>query len=263
MSNALGDLTVVVKTFLRPMCLDAAVASIHRHWPDVYEILVLDDSPLGHQVSPDNRFRLLSSEPHIGLSAGRNRLVEATTTPLVAVFDDDFVVSAAMRLDILAEAVAQDVCDLLAPAVREAAGYWNGGWIYEGSPPVLSKMQQARSVEVVQISGLPITIYRVDQVNNAFVARTAFLKKVRWDERLHLKEHDDFALRSSRMGRIAYTPDATVEHCPIDPKPYRRYREDTARFEEVFQRTWGISKIDKSEDWYRHVPEPPHPEVAT
>lgn len=261
--SQLEDLTVVIKTFLRPMCLEAAVASLAIHWPNVREVLVLDDSPAGQSVAADDRYRLIPSEPHIGLSAGRNRLIAATTTPLVAVFDDDFIAGPELRLDVLAEIIRLGVCDLVAPAVREDAGYWNGGWCYRGSPPSLSKVQRARSVEVVPVDGGSVSVYGFDQVNNAFVARTAFLDSVRWDERLHLKEHDDFALRSSRLGRIGYTPDATVEHRSVDPDSYRRHREDTARYEEVFRQTWGITSIQKDDEWYRHVTEPPRPQVET
>jgi GT2 family glycosyltransferase len=168
----LDDLTVVIKTFRRPCCLEAAVQAVQRSWSNVHDIIVLDDSPADVRVSQDSRYQLIVAEKDIGLSEGRNRLVDAVQTTLLLLIDDDFVVGPEARIDILAEIVRSGACDLVAPAVRETEGFWNGGWIYKKECGRLHKFHAAHSRRQVPTSIGMAPLYLHDQVNNAFVART-------------------------------------------------------------------------------------------
>jgi hypothetical protein len=47
--------------------------------------------------------------------------------------------------------------------------------------------------------------WNVDMVDNFFIARTAALKRVQWDNRLLVGEHEDYFLRAKAAGlRVAY-----------------------------------------------------------
>lgn len=259
---ALKDLTAVIKTFRRPSCLAAAVDELHRSWPGIASIVVLDDGPREQQVPDDSRYRLLRTEENIGLSEGRNRLVDAIRTPLVALFDDDFQAGPESRLDLLAELVRSDRCDLIGAAIREAEGFWNGGWVYRwGEGRKLYKLHAAYRREIAHVDGEQVELYFVDQVNNAFVARTDFVRSVRWDPRLKLREHDDFALRSSQAGRIAYTPRAVIDHVPYDPPGYRKFRTDTDQYRAYFLSKWNVTGVVKEAEWGHHSRTIPHPRV--
>lgn len=262
MIGPLDDLTVVIKTFRRPASLAASIEVLHRSWPGVSEVLVLDDGGPEHRVPPDARYRLLLAEEGIGLSEGRNRLVAATRTPLVAVFDDDIQVGPDARLDLLAAVVRRGACDLAAAAVREPAGCWQGGWLVERVDRELRKRHAAHRAELVDLPGGTTELYFVDQVNNTFVARTDFVRAVGWDPALRLREHDDFALRSSAAGRIAFAPDAVVDHAPERPDGYRAAREDTQRFHARFLAKWDLDRVVKQPGWDVHSPVVPRPPVT-
>lgn len=259
----LDDLTVVIKTFRRPACLAAAIADINRFWPGTAEVVVLDDGPPHVQVPTSRYYRLIRTEEDIGLSEGRNRLVDAVDTPLVALFDDDFRTGPWSRLDVLAAAVRSGHCDVIGAAIREAEGFWNGGWVYRRDGRALHKLHGARSRRPVVVDGAEVELYSVDQVNNAFVASTEFLRRVRWDPQLKLREHDDFALRSSVLGRIAYTPSGIVDHVPLDPPGYKEIRNDTHRYHAYFLAKWNIDAVIKETEWARHSPDPPRPKILT
>jgi GT2 family glycosyltransferase len=259
----LNDLTVVIKTFRRPDCLKAAVESVHRSWSNVHDIIVLDDGPADVRVPRDSRYQLIVTEEDIGLSEGRNRLIDAVQTSLLLLIDDDFVVGPEARIDILAAIVQSGECDLVAPAIRETEGFWNGGWIYRNERGRLYKFHAAHSRRKVPTSIGLAPLYLHDQVNNAFVARTEFVRRVRWDPRLKLREHDDFALRASSIGVIGYTPVAVVDHAPHDPPDYSEIRNDTSRFYDLFLKKWGLTEVVKESEWWQHSPTPPHPKLAT
>ena len=88
--------TFCIKTIHRPHCCATLVRSIHEHCGDDRPLIyVLDDGKPElrfSQVCPDEAAlvdRLIETEYDIGLSAGRNRLVEAAQTPMVIFADDD------------------------------------------------------------------------------------------------------------------------------------------------------------------------------
>jgi hypothetical protein len=223
--------------------------------------VVLDDSPPELQIEQDPRYRLISTEENIGISAGRNRLLSQVSTKVVALFDDDFIVGPEAQLGVLAELVLNGHCDLVAGAVRETSGFWNGGWIYTQAGSVLKKRHAAHSLTVCEIQGKRVELFRVDQVNNAFVARTEFVRSIGWDDALKLREHDDFALRAASLGVVAYTPQAIVDHRPSDPPGYREIREDSGRYHEHFLRKWNLSGVEKEQEWATHSATVPRPVV--
>lgn len=261
MTGGLDDLTIVVKTFMRPTILHRFVETAAAAWPGVRTI-VLDDSPEPDRVRPDERFTLLVTEHNIGVSEGRNRLCDAVETPLVAVFDDDCLVGPEARLDLLANIVRGGACDLVAGSIREREGYWNGGWVYQRRGTVLEKQHRAHCMTELTIDTDRVELYRVDQVNNAFVARADFVRNVRWDPHLKLREHDDFALRSSAAGEICYTPQATIDHHPHRPDAYDRYRSDTGQYSRHFLEKWGLTTVRKEPEWFVHSPTVPRPRTS-
>jgi GT2 family glycosyltransferase len=83
------NLTVVIKTFLRPACCVASVESWLLSVPGI-PIVVVDD---GGDVSPDltayPTVRHIKTDFDIGISEGRNIGVEAADTRYVLLADDD------------------------------------------------------------------------------------------------------------------------------------------------------------------------------
>ena len=104
------QVTFCVKTIHRPQCRAALVRSIYEHCGDQRPLIhVLDDG------QPELRFskhcpaesamvdRLIETEYDIGLSAGRNRLLDSGTTPIVALTDDDHQVTEQTQFPLLVQ----------------------------------------------------------------------------------------------------------------------------------------------------------------
>jgi hypothetical protein len=86
------DVTVAIKAFERPACLENLVLRLYEKYPRL-RIVVLDDSsePLSAYFLRDNPLlRYVRAPYNVGLSRGRNLLVAAVETPFMVLMDDDF-----------------------------------------------------------------------------------------------------------------------------------------------------------------------------
>lgn len=118
--------TFCIKTIHRPHCCATLVRSIYEHCGDDRPLIyVLDDGKPELRFSltcPDEAAmvdRLIETEYDIGLSAGRNRLVEAAQTRMVVFSDDDHVVGPQTRLDDLVRKFESSRIDLLATLSKQ------------------------------------------------------------------------------------------------------------------------------------------------
>lgn len=213
--------TMTVKTFERPDVLRRCLASAR----DVFDgrIVVADDSRVPvTDLGP--RIDVIPLPFNSGVPAGRNAALDAVATELVFVTDDDIVFTAAS--DVVAAMNYlddhQDV-DLVALSrvdlPRWRAVHWLGAEaLFPGAKAPLLAFGS-------EVGGLPV----VPKTPQLYLARTASIQRVRWDERLRMVDHRDFFSRAS--GRIVAVQAQTVRayhmRTPFDPF-YTRYREDVA-----------------------------------
>src|SRR5207302_98992 len=112
-SESLANVDILIKTFLRPDCVRRLVTSILARYPDAHLIIADDGDPdetvreyyadlsaAGHQI--------LLLPFNVGISAGRNRLVEASTRPYLLLLDDDFVFTGETRIETFVEVLEAD-----------------------------------------------------------------------------------------------------------------------------------------------------------
>jgi glycosyltransferase involved in cell wall biosynthesis len=245
------DVTVVIKAFERPACLENLVLGLYRRYPSL-AIVILDDSSLpfnGYFVHDYPQLRYVRAPHNVGLSRGRNLLVDAVQTPYLVLMDDDFGLAGDLEpllLELMYEvrlrATIEPVTDLTAvicaqTIVRSGADIVGGDvlhqfgsfklwkapdarapelqrmhlWTavpptarYPSTPAIERRLKRERLLDVHTGAAIP-ECWEVDMVNNFFIARTAALRRVRWDDRLVVGEHEDFFLRAkdARL-RIAY-----------------------------------------------------------
>lgn len=223
--------TMVVKTFERPK----AVRRLIKGARSVFRgrVIVADDSrePLT-ELGPD--VDVLALPFNVGLSAGRNAALDEVQTEYVFVTDDDVVFTAAT--DIVAMMLYLDAhpdVDIVAPRLV------NLPWLYahdRGSSPLFAGALPPLRPFGEVIDGAVV----VPKVANVFLARTAPLRTIRWDDKLRLVEHRDFFTRAS--GRLVCVQADGVQayhvRTPYDAN-YMRYRLDTAEAVSYLTQKWS------------------------
>lgn len=86
-----ADVTFLVKTHERPQCLRKLLLSLRTQFPRT-RVIIADDGrvSLRHQLN-DELVTVLTLPYDVGLSAGRNALLERVETTYFVTLDDDFV----------------------------------------------------------------------------------------------------------------------------------------------------------------------------
>jgi hypothetical protein len=231
------QVTFCIKTIHRPRCCAMLVRSIHEHYgKDRPLIHVLDDG------QPEFRFskccpveaamvdQIIETEYDIGLSAGRNRLLNAGDTSIVIFADDDHSVTERTRLPELVDKLNRHHnLDLLA---------------------ALSNQQERPKLMRVDGKTLRIphgsykhrgSIRWCHYVGNCFVAYRDILQAIRWDESLKVEEHWDFFWRCKIAGvNVACDVSQSFKHEHIDPPGYRRRRPE---YSNAALRKHGIERV--------------------
>lgn len=247
-----SKVTFIIKAFERPTCLKRLIASIASHYPSV-PVLIADDSrsPLLSDDEVEQYRMVLQSlqyvkvEYDIGLAAGRNMLVDFVQTPMVMLFDDDFILEGTSNLDALIGPLEWGGYDIVGGCIDSAYSYSlvREGSFFQVHPdlPCAGVATRAADYDAPELS-----CWRVDMINNFFMARTAFLRSVRWDPRLKMGEHEDFFLRVQLAGgRVGLCKgaqavnDNSCDHTPF----YMTQRGRVFDFWVTFFHKWSITQM--------------------
>jgi len=212
--------TMTVKTFERPDVLRRCLASARAVFDG--RIVVADDSRVPvERLGPG--IDVIALPFNSGVPVGRNAALDAVGTEFVFVTDDDVVFTAAS--DIVAAMNYLDdneVVDLVA-LTRVDLPRWRA--VAPGADALFPGAEDPRVPFGAIVDGLPV----VPKTPQLYLARTASIQRVRWDERLRMVDHRDFFSRAA--GRIVCVQADTIRayhmRTPFDPF-YSSYREDVA-----------------------------------
>ena len=234
------DITICIKTLLRPVLLERLLKSIHGRC--ALPVLVADDSPAGSQsraLCERCGAAFLSLSEDVGLSAGRNALVDAVTTPAFIMLDDDFVACPGTDFAKLGQFVLSGLFDV--------AG---GHVLHHGQPTHYEGFLalQNRTLKLTPLRHPVDGPTACDIVYNFIAGNTEKVGAVRWDDRLKICEHQAFFIRCQRAGlRVGYIPDIRINHMPEGPPAYSPYRKTRANeFFALFKELYGISGLSGS-----------------
>lgn len=220
---ALGDLTVVIKTILRPEAVRLVVESFSRVLGEAVPILVVDDSPVPDLEGFPPQVSVIAMPFDIGISAGRNRGVESVRTSRVFLADDDCL---------LESGVAEIVRCLELLDV---------GWDLIGSG---AHDLHARD-GVLHVTERLITgdVRECCITKNFFLAKTDLLRRVPWDERMKTcPEHADHFLRLGQAGaRIGGTRLLRFRNLGWGNEDYRKLR--SRNFMNLFREKWNLRDV--------------------
>lgn len=238
---------ILVKSFRRLGALERLVQSVRQFYPEL-DLLIADDSfDLPPRLLPPNIQRIQSLNGiqwlqlpfDTGLAAGRNRLVAASTKPVLVLCDDDFVFTEETRLENLLTVLDQEpLIGLAAGLVRENGDIWN----WSGHFKLSGRHLRIEPLATPWHAASTVRYRRTDLALNFFAARRQLLEQCPWDERFKITgEHLDFFLTLHEGGvPVVYTPDVVVEHRPEWPHDYRPYRQRMAMFRPLLSRKWNL-----------------------
>jgi len=274
----LNDVTLLIKTFERPYCLQTLLGSYRRLYQTmgwVCPILIADDSQAPYKTRIEAEFGDLVTDYiclpfNVGLSAGRNTLLDRVETPYFLLCDDDFIFDKRANLAFMRRILATTDVELLGglflnrtirihdePAWRffgrflrrrNFAAFWSALMKrdtiarFQGNYEVTN---QTLSTKPIQYSP-PFT--RCDYVNNFFMAETVALRRrgVRWNDALKINEHEAFFFEAKQKElHVATTEEVGIVHQPILSENYNKYRykylEHGDQYRQLFLQQQGLT----------------------
>jgi len=235
------DVTMCIKTFDRYECVRKLIFSIRRYL-GVIPILVADDSAQKQDIAVAG-VEHIKLPYDVGLSVGRNVMVDRVKTPYLMILDDDFVFSGETDPEKLKRPIVEDGFDIVGgQTVKRKRKRVYACCFERKGPDLIRHKGKFKSVS-------PCGCKEVDAVENFFMARTEIFRTVRWDEDLKVGEHLWFFLNVQKAGfKVGYVPEVTVVHDPKRTKHYRQMRLRSKQFARIGHERYGVRKlIDKPE----------------
>ena len=212
-----NKVTLIIKTFERPQCINRLVYSIKMMYPNL-RVIVADDS---------REFRPIAGVEHwqmpydSGVSAGRNLALSKVDTPYVVTLDDDFCFCSRTKLEKWFEILEDNTeIDIIGSNVDGLPNY-----------------QISLLIENDALIFRPIPRGRLGNFNlwdivlQFWMGRTDKIKEVGgWDDRFKTCDHIPFFCRALGRLNIAYTSDVSVGHMPIKSQAYFNHRNKRMQY---------------------------------
>lgn len=236
--------TLIVKTFGRMDKVFALVRTVRHYYPGL-RILVADDGESIAKTAGKYRgFEYLPLPYDVGLSAGRNCLLEKVDTPYFMTLDDDFLLDEQSVIEGLIHALEVGNFDIAA-----------------GKNPVDESKFDIDFCGTMTVDATAMWLqpgfrgepraecHPVDFVPNLFAARTQVIReKLLWDENLKLGEHEDFFWRAKQLGiRVATCPAVSFIHDQVphwlQRTKYEKLRSRVYDFWKVSLKKHGLSRL--------------------
>ena len=209
------EITIVIKTFERPLCVAWCIVSAKTYFPNL-KILVCDDGrePLyrnGSEPLPGVHWYTLPYENGHTCGAGRNFLISKVKTPYFFLTDDDVQFTSQTDLHGMLSFLREFNYDIVG-GTQSPWDYGTANFVLRGKTLV----EQHYAFHHVIGPGF----VKCDRVSNAFLARTETVSHVKWEERLNKNIHCDFfyraklnGLKIAQMGRFLMTHKRKCEGC--------------------------------------------------
>ncbi len=232
--------TIIIKSFMRPRALKTLVRSIRSFYPNITVLAADDGDAPERPPGVDGWFEL----PYdVGLSAGRNFLLDRVETDFTMIADDDFIFTRRTRIEDALDAFERcGQLDLVAgrsltPQDGQLRPDSLNGILYREERVLVQHFGRRRRM----LAGFPI----YDFVPNLFVARTEALRRVRWDERLKVGEHIEFFWRfkdqhlSTLLGGFSVVNSQAPGRAGYAQQRFGRHRH----YHELVRRKLGVDRI--------------------
>lgn len=247
----MDEVTIIIKTFNRKKRLLKLVDSIFNYYPNI-NVIIVDDSrksSMDSIIKKYNNIKYINTEYDIGLSKGRNILVENVKTKYFLLCDDDFVFDNRTNLMLAKKILLKSKADILGGMVYNRISFnclFSILWSLKKPSRIIDIIRKKEFISIYngQLSdNKNRAILKIDKdinnyadkeyshtdiCSNFFIAKTKKIKKMGgWiPETLKVGEHEIFFLRAKREGvNVAFTTRFGVVHYPQKKLGYLRYRE--------------------------------------
>lgn len=268
---------ILIKSFIRFNGLKKLLDSIEEHYPGVV-VRIADDSPTrkNHGDFPvehldlilkkkEKLLAIISNKDNIhfyelpfdvGLSAGRNHLLDKCQTRYFVVMEDDFVVTEETDLLKFEKVIrsSPDIAIVGGEAVersRKLPEYKQrlrsmGHFIIEGDCLVLLKY--GSKAPTVNINGVKCVQCRF--LRNIFMGNIELFKKyqIRWNEDIKMtREHAYFFHTLPEELKVYCALDVWIDHYWNKPVYYRKYRVRQSGIDAFKRATNGLDRCHKKD----------------
>lgn len=227
------DLTFLIKTFERPGDCRKLIASIVAKYPG-FPITVLDDSRAPKEFE---HATTIKAEYDIGLSEGRNRLLDSVQTPYFMMLDDDYIFEGQSDVEKLLRVLDKGYEIVFGTINRKRCPQWSGNIEKRGKGIYITKdvrWHQSGTDHWADVHIAP----------NLYVGRKG--TKVRYDPRWKTgAEHIDCAVKMRDAGlSCAFVPSVSVWHSRNRPKGYKNARARGLEFNKKWRAENGVTSIN-------------------
>lgn len=230
----------IIKSFLRPKVLERLLKSIGQVQDSQKiifdEIIVGDDSPETEtaeihrairraQYHHDNlRVRYVDLGENIGLSAGRNILVEESRNETILLCDDDFIFDTECSIQGAVKQFESSDLEIMGGWLKNKYNFTDHSWEYWG---ICGKITENERAKIFLLDERPQSkTVRSDYLLNFFLAKRATLLDCPWDADLKVEEHPEFFYRMwKRNTRMALSDKLFVKHTANRNENPPRYNE--------------------------------------
>ena len=188
--------TTCIKTFNRPLCLDACLKSIYRN-ADSRRVVIVDDSTNIDRLKEnllitkkyDLDIKYIEIEKNSGLSKGRNIAVQNAGTKGIFLIDDNIIVPPNVQLNKYIKFILNKNIDIIAFKIYGRYTFTKQKFIDVDIDDETYKITTQKEDNFTVLDNICKNLYKKELTENLFVASKELLLKYPWDERLKLREH--------------------------------------------------------------------------
>ena len=262
------DVTVGIKTFIRVLELESALASLVGK--DFFQVIVADDSKMdARREQIYDRFSkvlplvVLELPFDSGISVGRNQIVSKCQTDYFLLMDDDLICPDDIQvLRLLLD--SDERCGGVSCIVSEFGQLVCAACdLFEFSDCIVKD----RGFKKRKATYGTASFYEYDFMSNFALFKTNIFEDIKWDENYKImREHVDFFLSHKTLDKWKFfiTEDLSVRHVhgldqannPVYEE-YRRGPERQAKSIEYFNKKWDkqnglIDGLKHNSRWYSY-----------
>jgi len=209
--SVIKDVTLIIKTFERPSCVQRLVASIRQFYPSIH-IIVVDDSKQAVPIA-DTEYYILPFAT--GVSIGRNLAVSKVKTKYFMTLDDDFIFTKDTNLQIRYNVLEHSDIDIVGTNVSDN----------QSRKGMLICIQNGILYRWNGSKGISCGYQLYDYVPQCFMARTQkFQKAGGWDNDFLVWDHEAMFLQIHGKLKITMLPIIDILHKQASNSTYKNHR---------------------------------------